>query len=408
MQQYETGQRPQEPTQEPTIDPNLPDYDDLSPMSDDIQPGVQFVQAINEPQSNSPSTAQAMDVSNDAVMTYARNTGTQTTAVSTRNVTLADKIPSTFPFKDTTQIIQTYTGSLSANGINKLGDSHNVLKIRMNTMHLPFANNTALVAQTSFTAPAEGLDKTNAGRYGRLTAGTDAATSSYKHRVVQDHHNPITNATAQPSMTTYMNKLYRAYTVIKTDWEIQIDYPVDIISYQTEANPITDYLVNYNPYRHPPGNSYASVYAHYTVEGDSISANNIPLGMWVDAIEKQLGYIEKVHIQPNGTATIRGTWYPGKVKHSVLNDSDIDTWSATGAAPTSGHLEHLILQFKKGLHDNTHSSYTPCLNVHVNLAYTVQYKDLVNDVFWPQGTLQGPTNIDATADQLQIDPTPDS
>ncbi len=91
-------------------------------------------------------------------------------------------------------------------------------------------------------------------------------------------------------------------------------------------------------------------------------------------------------------------------KHKVLNETDIDTWSATGSLPTQGHCEWLNFQYKLTQWSNNTADAYPGVNCKFNAYYTVQYKDLKQSVTWPTAA-DAAIDIDAVHVQQQIAPT---
>ena len=148
------------------------------------------------------------------------------------------------------------------------------------------------------------------------------------------------------------------------------------------------------------------IFADYQVTGDSISDQKPPANISSAVADTRFKthWVERSRCGPNETTVIRGTWTPTTCKHNVLNDSDIDTWSATGALPTSGHLEHLIVRFKRDWQTRSRKHYL-CANVYLHLRYTVQFKELSENIMYP-----GPENTSSTiltyaTDVTQLNPT---
>ncbi len=144
------------------------------------------------------------------------------------------------------------------------------------------------------------------------------------------------------------------------------------------------------------------LFTHYATQGDTIPGINPPTNAHVLEMERwNNAYENKVTIPINGTRVIKGTWYPNKVKHNVLNDSDIEVWSATGAAPSSNHLEHLVIQMRERANSNS-SSYTYYnANLSINLKYYVQFKELKEPIQYPKFGQVNPTNTVANSVILQ-------
>lgn len=295
---------------------------------------------------------------------------------ATQNDTRIDPIPPSHPFHDTTTAILNFRGALSSNDITQDADFNGptYFKIRMNTPVTPFAETTAYVAQVAFNEPVQGLSLTHVGRY---ASKDDTGPDSEKlvHRPLLSHVMPIVLASAEPSMLAYYEKLYEAYTVLKVDWKITCEVPCHI----QQSDGAVLMAAHHNPTF--PGKAAVHNFISYEVTGDSISPNYYSKGLNVGNMVKLIGFSEEGIVDVNDSRVFTGTWYPGKIKHNVLNDSDIDTWTATGSAPSSGHLEHLIVHPKASLATNTLANI--CANYYIELYYTVQYKNLDSRVKFP-------------------------
>jgi hypothetical protein len=340
------------------------------------------------------------------------NAGAQGNAgINTRNITPVDRIPSSFPWHETTQAIQRYQCAFSVNDITDEGTNTgvNTFTVRMNSPKDILTGNIALVDQEDWKLPLQGISTQCIGRYARNYVGTEAAVTKTYHRDIFDHTLKPTLASAYPKMYEYYKELYSAYAVIKVDWSMVISYPFHAIaSVQTisSGSAPSQLSPQYSGNgRDTMDNKAVKVFAHYTVTGDSIAATeNMPNTKSVYEMETFRGFDTTTEVGPNGTTTIKGTWYPGKVKHKVLNESDIDVWTATDTLPTSGHCEWLNFQYKLAQWSNNTGDAYPCVNCKFNAYYTVQYKDLKQSITWPTAA-DDPIEVDVVHYQQQYAPT---
>lgn len=330
--------------------------------------------------------AETMDTTNNPTMPLRAAPQTATT-VQTRNVTQADNMKNHFPYHNTTQALQSYRANFSVNKCQYDGETNNIFTCRMNT-HKDMVSDNTLIAQTDFTTPVQGLSLQNIGRYIRLNRKGEPLSFPY-HRDLSTHKKYLTT-TGVPTMWKYYNDIWMSYTILKADWKLKLHFPYHYYTHTNEEGETIPSALTAleleNGSRDPGDERAIRVFTHYTVEGDSIGAlNNMPIGQSTSTMEDfYTGYDNKITIRPNETKTITGTWYPGKVKHNVLNESDIDTWTATGTAPTSGHLEKLVVEFKEHeLSNKISQDYASSLNCEFEVVYTVQYKDLIKTMQWP-------------------------
>ena len=347
---------------------------------------------IEPPESNSQDTeTMQSEQQQDEPMVAARafNTSTNTTTTSNNLATPVINQPTTFPWHNVTTGLLEHYGMFSANFLYKnQNPDNNVIKIRMNTYKNPYADSTALVVQSDNTQPANGLSYVHVGKY--LTKGITGADSiTNTHRHLSANELGIQNiADAMPSRVDMYHAIYGAYTVKKCHWEILVDYPVRILNSTTGA--ASDGTIQYNRITEhsPPCESVALFAAQYKVTGDSIYDESINDQVDSKEIETRLksAYERVEHIRPGERQIIKGTWYPGKVRHHALNDSDIDVWTATGQLPTSSHLEHLVINLKNSMYSNDSVYWRACVNVYINLKYEVQFRELNENVLYPNST----------------------
>ena len=356
------------------------------------------------PESNLPSST-TMDAApepayvSNAVALTRTSTAASTTGQSKGTPVL--NIPPSFPFKNVTTGYLTHYGAFSANDLTSSAETLNLFKIRMNTYRLPYADNTAMVNQTSYTAPNRGLSTTKVGNY-TITSATGAGCETIYHRSCANHSLYTTNATAATDRADLYDTLYGAYTVTKCEWQMIIDYPYQLIANTAGTEAALNFA--YNQVGPPCGRQTAKAFAHYEVSGDSVTDVNLNNNMACNVMETRFtdAYDTTAEIEPNQQQTISGVWYPGKIKHHCLNDSDIDVWTATGSVPTSNHLEHLIIQLKNSVKSNNPTTMKYSVNCYIKLRYTVQFRELAEHVMFPNTAtgssivLTFPTDIQQT------------
>lgn len=352
------------------------------------------------------------DAMEDVVMTRAPAAATadgQTTN-NGKTTTAVMKIPPSFPFHEGINAIMEYDAQFSWNDASKDAYNH-CLMIKMNTPFDIFAGTTALVAQKPYENPVGGLSTTMAGRSCQVIKGTDQTMSSYLHRDLMSFKCPLNiTANAKPTMLTYYENIYQAYTVVKCDWSLDIQYPTSHIYLDaiTGGSPTFTSASIYNGCEwglRLPGTSTLVAFTKYDVTGDStpLVANNIPVDIPMKTMMKTRGYVNKEWIPHQGHKRISGTWYPGKCKHTVINDADMDTWTRSGEQPANGHLEQLVFQLKQDLMSTTLVNYKACANIALHVAYTVQWRDLVPGVRHANA-YNGAISIDANGVQQQANP----
>lgn len=313
------------------------------------------------------------------------------------------KIGPSYPFHQTTDAILTHHGSISSH-LYKIGENH-YLKIRMNTYLQPYADSAGIITgQTPFTPMVSSWGRHVLGRYCFNPGSTGAIIDTNYHRDLNEFMDPLipdTGTFANPSVAggEYYYLHYRAYTVKKCEWTVRVEVPFHYMkgTYETDDAPngtqVKAALVGNTEWGNtPPCFTGARVFTHYVMSGDSpVAAVNPPTNINVLEMERwDNTYEDKVTVPVNGVRVIRGTWYPGKVKHNPLNDSDMETWSQIGAVPSTGHLEHLILQFKERANSNSKSTFILGANISINLKYTVQFKERIPQIQYPYGAQNNP------------------
>ena len=243
---------------------------------------------------------------------------------------------------------------------------------------------TAMVSQTagatrvkgvSVDAPPDGLTNTSTQLQGYttgITLATGQALTTSGSGVPPD-------VDLHPAWRLWYQKLYDSYHVVKTEYRVKFRNARSAID--------TD----------------AVVYYDYDVSTANNTGNTMPTNLGQEYY-KTWKHVQQVKVAPkaqaNGekyVAKIEGTWVPGSIAKNTVNATDIKTWYTTGAAPTPAWTEQLsMVAFLRG-----GASATTHLEVEVDVAYYVQYRDLKDTVRYPYA---GMPNIDLTTpnDNIQV------
>ena len=380
---------------------------------DDLPSGAQVQQPLDYDPYNTQLSTMPIIEDDDEVMGEPQATENNQVALLRRGganaggsmnyTTPVAKIGPSYPFHQTTDAILTHHGSISSH-LYKIGENH-YLKIRMNTYLQPYADSAGTITgQTPFTPLVSSWGRHVLGRYCFNPGSTGAIIDTNYHRDLNEFMDPLipdtgTFANASVAGGEYYYLHYRAYTVKKCEWTVRVEVPFHYMkgTYETDDAPngtqVKAALVGNTEWGNtPPCFTGARVFTHYVMSGDSpVSAVNPPTSVNVLEMERwDNTYEDKVTVPVNGVRVIRGTWYPGKVKHNPLNDSDMETWSQIGAVPSTGHLEHLILQFKERANSNSKSTFILGANISINLKYTVQFKERIPQIQYPYGVQTNP------------------
>lgn len=330
-------------------------------------------------------------------------------------------IPPSFPWKNTCEAVLEHHGCVAWIGITKSGSTDAYLKIRMNTYKEPYVNSNGTIGGTgtaSWTTPQGNQFGNNViGRYLMTPGSNGGLLEKLFHRSLDPFDDRLfpNNSFNDPVVAgyEYYNAHYAAYTVTKVEWTVRIEVPFESVQglWTTDNSPTTGNLygnlntANLQHSKLPPCETSIRAFTTYATSGDTISGINTPTNGHVLEMERwQNAFENKVTIPINGTRVIKGTWYPGKVNHNPLNDSDIEVWSPTGSVPGAGHLEHLVLLLRERANSNSAANTYFSANLAINLKYFVQFKDRKTEIQFPKyqqtnpaGTvvnsvvLQGPT-----------------
>lgn len=337
---------------------------------------------------------EGMDVEEPSTETSARIIGPQRASNPSGYTTRIASIEERFPFRQTEQAILEHHGSVSLGRLLKAG-SNSVLRIRMNTFLTPYNETTgSFAAQPTYSYPVEAWSPQVLGRYVSFPGSDGSYMDILYHRNLGVFNDVLfpNNLAYDPKVAgqDYYNAHYRAYTVTKTEWMIRVELPYHCM--KSTANQVaptpTDVMhgliANTEWSNTPQCSTAARVFTHYTMTGDTISGVNPPTNANVVDMERwNNAYDNKVTVPINGVRVLRGTWYPGKVKHNPVNDADIETWTPIGSVPGQGHLEHLVVQLKERGNTNSDPSWYIGCNVSINVKYHVQFKERITEVQFP-------------------------
>lgn len=325
------------------------------------------------------------------------------------------KIKPSYPFHNTVTAVMQHHGATSTPVFKANDDRY--LKIRMNTYLQPYAESAgAIGTQTSYGPWQSRWSDAAIGRYVTLVGNGAKLDELVFHRGVNnsqfsDKLFAPNSAFTDPVVAakTYYESHYNAYTVTKCEWTVYVEMPYhNIVSSQTNTdNPVPADVYSGIKYDSPqmttpPCFTSGRVFTHYSMQGDTITGVNPPLNATVLEMERfNNAYENKVTVPVNGVRVIRGTWFPGKVKHNPVNDADIETWTPSGQVPGQGHLEHLVLQFKESANTNSSGSFVFGMNIHINLKYYVQWKELKQQIQFPLNAGTNPSGTVANSVTLQ-------
>lgn len=371
---------------------DLPSSDQVS--TQDIEPHPFDEQVMSETHDISMDDSEQPNT-----MAAARAAGpSNASSSSSMQVTPVAKIPPRYPFHQTEEAILEHYGSIS-HVITSSGDTA-ALRIRMNTYVQPYsettgtvadANNWSVNALTYWYRQPMGRYVVNKGSSGEI------AEVLYNRRL-RTFSTPLfptgTISDASPAGAFYYNLHYNTYTVTKCEWMVRVEFPFHCMKGTWTSNDTptaAEVLANVSisdATTTPPTQTGCRVFQHYTMQGDTITGVNPPTNAPTQTMERWNNtYDNKVTVFPHGSKVIRGTWYPGMVKHNPLNDDDVQVWSTTGSVPGSSHLEHLVFQFKEiananGRNDGTGPITYP-VNIMVNCKWYVQFKERKTELQYP-------------------------
>lgn len=385
---------------------------------DDLPSGPQVNQ---EPLHFDPDVSEMpVEIHDDVQMEENNSTTARVSAMGARGApgsaantaTPIARMSPTFPFHQTEQAILEYHGSISTH-LYKVGQDH-ALRVRMNTYVQPFAETSgSVVSQPSWGPVAIGWANQSLGRYCFNPGLTGALIEQPYNRELIGFIDPMFNDgnfTSQiPRGAPYYNLHWNAYTVTKCEWMIRVEVPFHYMkgTYETDDAPsvaqVKGSMVGNTEWGDTSTSSTsARVFTHYIMTGDAVSAVNPPVNANVLEMEQwENTYDNKVTVPVNQSRTIRGTWYPGKVKHNPLNDDDIQRWSTTGQVPPQSHLEELVVQVKERGNSNSVNNTVLGANITLRVKWFVQFKERKSEIQYPRTGQTNPTGTAINAIVLQ-------
>lgn len=378
---------------------------------------VGMVHRIDEDRDGDTSMAEPSNAvaPNNALVRTSANAGTQTSGRSRGNqATMPRQLKPIFPFHNTTEAILEYHFSKSMNDIPRGGDTNLNWRFRMNSYVQPLAlNNNNLVNQLNYTVPVRGVSSQAVGRYCFNPGITGALIEANYHRALSALDDAtITNYTLpEPAGADWYNALYQCYTVTKCEWTIYIDFPWHHMkgTWETDDAPnatqVAASLVGNTAWEtDPPQKFKLRAFTSYGTTGDTVTEVNHPVTQATLTMERwQNTFENKVTVPVNQTRVIKGTWYPGKVKHNPVNDADMEIWTPVANLPTTGHTEFLTFILADSANSGTLGVHKLCANVSFNFKWYVQFKDQKQQVQFPYS---GQTDINLPLSDLMFQEDP--
>lgn len=263
---------------------------------------------------------------------------------------------STYPslsygFQETHTTILPWTGWLSVAKVDATTPAQ--LQIRMNT---PWDMiNTSITA-----APAAAGDPfTTKGFYAVPT--TEAA-----QRAVVPFPEVYTNTVERPMFRDTWAALYDYYTVLGCEYKITIVNPIS-----TRGSTMI------------VGTQFDTYSDTATTTGNVMPLTNLSEAMSYKNMRFNVVEWDASDSSKN-TAVISGNYKPGQAKRNIVNDGDVKTWTATGAA-LPNLKEILTLNFWRAplAWATNASNANYAANMQIELKYIVQFKDLKQQARYP-------------------------
>ena len=168
-----------------------------------------------------------------------------------------------------------------------------------------------------------------------------------------------TNATDGLQWRTWYTKMYNYYHVMGVEWELTIQNASATPSGGIAvANYVDTFSTNNSTQVHPT------------------SATLAQMEQWPDTV---ITFVDSTGDSTNDgvSRTIRGYYYPQKVRQNVENDEDVDTWTATSATPAL--TEQMSFKFFPAWNATTYVR----ANCRLKMRFIVQFKDLAPVYRWP-------------------------
>lgn len=283
-------------------------------------------------------------------------------------------------FTETRSAILPLRFYLSMNTLNTV--SGVALNLRLNAPYnlttTPMVSQTAgatRIKGVSVDAPPDGVTNTATQLQG-YTTGITLATGQ---ALTTSGSGVPADTDLHPAWRLWYEKLYDSYHVVKTEYRVKFRNARSAID--------TDAIVYYD----------------YDVSTANNTGNTMPTNLGHEYY-KTWKHVEQVNVAPkaqaNGeryVAQIEGTWVPGSIAKNTVNATDIKTWYTTGAAPSPAWTEQLsmVAFLRSGGSATTH------LEVEIEVAYYVQYRDLKDNIRYPYASMPA-VNLVTPNDNIQV------
>lgn len=229
------------------------------------------------------------------------------------------------------------------------------LKLRMNS---PWD----MIDATVITGPADGAPYSTPGFFAKKsnTGGLAVAANAYPQVMGVG-----TTATERPQWRDYWSQLYGWYTVLGCEYEIVCTNPITEVGADIM---IMTQMDSYSGTATSTGNVMPVTYLQEIMNFKNIRYD-------------KLGYNDTS--TNNNQVIISGTYKPGSIKRNIVNDGDVKTWTATGAALPNLN-EILTLNFIR----HPLGWATPLVwHMQIKLKYIVQFKDLKQQARYPNSII---------------------
>lgn len=173
----------------------------------------------------------------------------------------------------------------------------------------------------------------------------------------------------------WFTKAYSYYHFIGLEYEITFNNPLVGINYGATVGMFID---TFGP------NNASQVHP--------LDATIAQMEQWPDVQWVVVPSVDNSNQMEDCTRTVKGYYYPQKVRQNVENDEDVDTWTKVGSSPQLSEILTLRL-FRSAFSDRSFAA----LNVRVKWRAIVQFKDLAPAFRWPSNqtaiSLIAPTDI---------------
>jgi hypothetical protein len=186
----------------------------------------------------------------------------------------------------------------------------------------------------------------------------------------------LTNGNPSWSYWAAWSKMYQQYTVLQTYYTITI----------------------HNPRTSATSGAVIVTHEQSRTSGDNDENRTLVNGNLYQylGLEHHKKYNIGNHHTMNDTIVISGSYWPGKFKRNVVNDSDVKTWTSTTSPAAPDLIDEIFIGFFcDPLRANAVKQH---LNISVEMKMNVQFKDLKEAFRYPAGqqttiSVIAPTNL---------------